>query len=617
MAQPSSEKYFFGRIAREQAEKVLKDTGLHEGLFLLRESMSVFGNYVLSIVHEGRIHHYCIERQSDGTVMIQDGKKFPGPIELIRHHTNNLDGLLTKPVRPCVREKGTSPMAWPGVTYLDLDQMIIAKAKEKNLKGTQLETCLGPQRAKFVMSIAKELHQEQPWYHGKIDRNEADNVMMQSGHHDGKFLVRDRDQKTYALSLSYKKVTKHYKIEKLMINGEEKYAIEDGPRFTSLMDMVAHYHNKPDGLLCKLTKDCVCKNYNKRTKLEPDSQKNVAYGLFTGDLQAEDDVGATGGTPPPGVHNGIGSRRSQQGLMGSAMVKDTTWDEPEDISDAQRRPNLPPRPLSTISTDDESQKIYDSVPHTEEVFNLDKRDLEIKEKLGAGNFGSVLRGNYRRAGRVIPVAIKTLKKEELESGESGIMIEAKLMAGLKHRNIVRMIGVCKSAGESIMLVLELASLGPLHKYLHSHTEMSMSKVTELMCQVADGMAYLESNNFVHRDLAARNVLLVSESFAKISDFGMSRALGLDSDYYTAKTAGKWPLKWYAPECIYYFKFDSSSDVWSYGITLWEATSYGEKPYKGLRGSEILSQIERGRRLLKPPKCPSAVYAIMERCWQFK
>ncbi len=128
-------------------------------------------------------------------------------------------------------------------------------------------------------------------------------------------------------------------------------------------------------------------------------------------------------------------------------------------------------------------------------------------------------------------------------------------------------------------------------------------LTELMHQVAQGMAYLEACKFVHRDLAARNVLLVTQRFAKISDFGMSKALNFGNDYYRvglsvlsfleneveswlkflfffqAASAGKWPLKWYAPECIYYFRFDSKSDVWSFGITLWEVFSYGERPYK--------------------------------------
>ncbi|ELT94628.1 hypothetical protein CAPTEDRAFT_178598 [Capitella teleta] len=287
------------------------------------------------------------------------------------------------------------------------------------------------------------------------------------------------------------------------------------------------------------------------------------------------------------------------------------WEEP-DIPDVEAPT---PRRALTCLSDEDSQKIYDSVPRTEDVFNLHRGDLELHEKLGAGNFGSVMKGVFRRGGQLIPVAVKTLKQDELPNAESELMKEARLMANLQHRNIVRMIGVCRS--DMIMLVLELAPLGPLNKYLKRACgrELTMNKVIEIMFQVAEGMAYLESKNFVHRDLAARNVLLVNEQFAKISDFGMSKALGLGNEYYKAESAGKWPLKWYAPECIYYFKFDSKSDVWSYGVTLWEATSYGAKPYRGLKGCQILELIENNRRLERPDQCPPGVFDIMLRCWR--
>uniref|UniRef100_A0A3B4AM10 Protein kinase domain-containing protein n=1 Tax=Periophthalmus magnuspinnatus TaxID=409849 RepID=A0A3B4AM10_9GOBI len=118
--------------------------------------------------------------------------------------------------------------------------------------------------------------------------------------------------------------------------------------------------------------------------------------------------------------------------------------------------------------------------------------------------------------------------------------------------------------------------------------------------------YLEEKNFVHRDLAARNVLLVKPHYAKISDFGLSKALNADESYYKSRSGGKWPLKWYAPECLSHRKFSSKSDVWSFGITMWEAFSYGGKPYKDF--------LKSGQRLERPAVCPEKMYSLMLECW---
>ncbi|VDN97103.1 unnamed protein product [Rodentolepis nana] len=130
------------------------------------------------------------------------------------------------------------------------------------------------------------------------------------------------------------------------------------------------------------------------------------------------------------------------------------------------------------------------------------------------------------------------------------------------------------------------------------------------------MSYLESAGFVHRDLACRNVLLASQSCAKISDFGLSRAVGVESDYYKATQRGKWPVKWYAPESIYYKTFSTASDVWSFGVCLWEMFSLGEHPYADQDSFEVLRQLEEGVRLPRPRLASDEVYGVMLDCWAY-
>ncbi|XP_005051189.1 PREDICTED: activated CDC42 kinase 1 isoform X4 [Ficedula albicollis] len=249
-----------------------------------------------------------------------------------------------------------------------------------------------------------------------------------------------------------------------------------------------------------------------------------------------------------------------------------------------------------------------------------ERDLSIFEKLGDGSFGVVRRGEWcTPAGKTLNVAVKCLKTDVLSQPEAldDFIREVNAMHSLDHRNLIRLYGVVLS--HPMKMVTELAPLGSLLDRLRKNQgHFLISTLCQYAIQVAKGMAYLESKRFIHRDLAARNILLASNELVKIGDFGLMRALPKNDDHYVMQEHRKVPFAWCAPESLKTRTFSHASDTWMFGVTLWEMFTYGQEPWIGLNGSQILHKIDKeGERLPRPEDCPQDIYNVMLQCWAHK
>eukprot|EP00092_Neocalanus_flemingeri_P101629 GFUD01129951.1.p1 GENE.GFUD01129951.1~~GFUD01129951.1.p1 ORF type:complete len:1100 (+),score=246.67 GFUD01129951.1:50-3349(+) len=250
--------------------------------------------------------------------------------------------------------------------------------------------------------------------------------------------------------------------------------------------------------------------------------------------------------------------------------------------------------------------------------------ISIYKELGQGEFGIVQQGVWTDDdGMRHQVAVKCLSKERMQNNTLEFMKEYEIMQAIDHKHIVRLYGVILDAAQ-IMLITELA---PLRSLLECLKESSLRTTFTVSClgsfsqQICQGMMYLESKRLIHRDLAARNILVYSKDTVKISDFGLSRALGVGKDYYQTNfnVNLKLPIAWCAPECINFLKFTTSSDVWAFAVTMWEMFSYGFQPWAALTGHQILEAIDEpgGQRLEQPVHCPREYYQVMEACWKHK
>ncbi|XP_072373213.1 ephrin type-A receptor 5-like isoform X5 [Scyliorhinus torazame] len=247
---------------------------------------------------------------------------------------------------------------------------------------------------------------------------------------------------------------------------------------------------------------------------------------------------------------------------------------------------------------------------------IDASCITIERVIGAGEFGEVCSGRLKLPGkREFAVAIKTLKAGYTEKQRRDFLGEASIMGQFDHPNIIHLEGVVTKS-KPVMIVTEYMENGSLDSFLKKNDgHFTVIQLVGMLRGIASGMRYLSDMGYVHRDLAARNILVNSNLVSKVSDFGLSRILEDDPEAAYTTRGGKIPIRWTAPEAIAYRKFTSASDVWSYGIVMWEVMSYGERPYWEMTNQDVIKAVEEGYRLPTPMDCPAALYQLMLDCWQ--
>uniref|UniRef100_A0A4W6F0D1 Ephrin type-A receptor 10 n=1 Tax=Lates calcarifer TaxID=8187 RepID=A0A4W6F0D1_LATCA len=246
---------------------------------------------------------------------------------------------------------------------------------------------------------------------------------------------------------------------------------------------------------------------------------------------------------------------------------------------------------------------------------LDNSSIKIERIVHTGDFGEVCRGCLKLPSkRELPVAIKTLRAGCSEKQRRSFLSEAGILGQFDHSNIIRLEGVI-TTGNTMMIIVESMSNGALDSFLRKHEgQLSVMQLMDILTGVASGMKYLTEMGFVHKRLAAHKVLVNSNLGCKVSGFRPLQEDKIEA-IYTTLHGGKSVVLWTAPEAIQYHRFSSASDVWSFGIVMWEVMSYGERPYWDMGNQDVIKAIEDGFRLPAPVNCPPHLHQLMLDCWQ--
>ncbi|XP_022901274.1 insulin-like receptor isoform X1 [Onthophagus taurus] len=283
---------------------------------------------------------------------------------------------------------------------------------------------------------------------------------------------------------------------------------------------------------------------------------------------------------------------------------------------------------------DESPRMNPSINpeymYVPDDWEIPRKKIELHKELGQGSFGMVYEGIVRdiKGKATIRCAIKTVNEHATNAERLNFLKEASVMKAFDTAHVIKLLGVV-SQGQPTLVVMELMANGDLKSYLRLHRPdtdgythgiigqpPSLRRILQMAIEIADGMAYLSAKKFVHRDLAARNCMVAEDLTVKIGDFGMTRDI-YETDYYRKGTKGLLPVRWMAPESLKDGVFSSSSDIWSYGVVLWEMATLASQPYQGLSNDQVLRYVIDSGIMERPENCPDKLYHLMRQCWKYK
>nr|CAH7742179.1 unnamed protein product [Callosobruchus chinensis] len=610
--------WYHGKLSREDAEDLLKQESEKNGLFLVRDSISSIGDYVLSVIHNKEINHYQIRRHvEDAFFSIDERIKFHGLDVLIEYYqtTPNVlcEGLiLAEYVEGSQPPHDSRLLGRTNLLHratlggsLEVVSALLKTDKPPDVKDQEGRTAAHLASMKGYDHILERL----------IECDANVNLRDSAGYTPLHLLVQKGGANVQARHTDSGRVPLHEAAERGHIDIVRELICLSAP---------TRPRNKDDATPAQLARinnhiECaeILENYKHRVTR---TEKSKWYHGTLGRQEAETMI------KEYATKNGTFlvrfSERNKENVL-TLYYEDYFYHY---IINANKFSTMPRPKRKNKVAPSEPSKSHDYIPHCypsqsqNNSFNCDNiasNNNNYNEKdaryiplecltrgalIGEGEFASVYEGTYlKNNGQMIKVAIKTLHPEQMQSSKGEFLREAEVMMRLDHHCVVKLIGL--SEGPPLLMVQELLPLGSMLQYITTNSDR--------VCNI------WKKNELVHRDLAARNILLASKNQAKISDFGLSRAFGQGHQYYQAKEGGKWPLKWYAPESYNYGQFSNKSDVWSFGVTIWEMYTFGQTPYGDLKGSEAIKLIEEGERLKQPESCPDHIYDIMKRCWEYK